>query len=108
MNEKSLNIFIDLGSSKIRLGVFNEETSNILFILEKSCISNFSLKNFDIKSSNEIIKDLIKSAEKKIDMHIKNINLMMYLSSASPVKADNPTWKVPSVNTGIGKPSLIR
>ena len=39
MNEKSLNIFIDLGSSKVRLGVFNEETSNILFILEKSCIS---------------------------------------------------------------------
>ena len=77
MNEKSLNIFIDLGSSKIRLGVFNEETSNILFILEKSCISNFSLKNFDIKSSNEIIKDLIKSAEKKIDKHIKNIDLMI-------------------------------
>ena len=77
MNEKSLNVFIDLGSSKIRLGVFNKETSNNLFILEKSCISNFSLKNFDIKSSNEIIKDLIKSAEKKIDKHIKNLDLMI-------------------------------
>ena len=77
MNEKSLNIFIDLGTSNIRLGIFNNETSNNLFVLEKECISNFSLKNFDIKNSSQIIKDLIKSAEKKITNHIKNINLMI-------------------------------
>ena len=77
MNEKSLNIFIDFGSSKIRLGIYNKETSKNIIILEKDCISNFSLNNFDIKNSNEIIKDLIKSAEKKINNHIKNINLMI-------------------------------
>ena len=77
MNEKSLNVFIDFGSSKIRLGIFNKETSKNILTLEKECISNFSLNNFDVKSSNEIIKDLIKSAEKKINNHIKNVSLMI-------------------------------
>ena len=77
MNEKSLNVFIDFGSSKIRLGIYSKETSKNIIILEKDCISNFNLNNFDIKNSNEIIKDLIKSAEKKINNHIKNINLMI-------------------------------
>ena len=77
MNEKSLNVFIDFGSSKIRLGTYDKETSKNIIILEKDCISNFNLNNFDIKNSNEIIKDLIKSAEKKINNHIKNINLMI-------------------------------
>ena len=36
-----------------------------------------TINNFDIKNSNEIIKDLIKSAEKKIKNHIKDINLMI-------------------------------
>ena len=49
----------------------------LIFILEKECISNFAINNFDIKNSNEIVKDLIKSAEKKVDKHIKNINLMI-------------------------------
>ena len=77
MNEKNLNVFIDFGSSKIRLGVYNKETSKNIFIMERDCISDFSIKNFDVKNSNEIFKDLIKSAEKKIDKHIKNINLMI-------------------------------
>ena len=77
MNEKNLNVFIDLGTSNIRLGTFNKETSNSLFVLEKSCFSNLSLKNFDINNCNKTIKDLVRLAEKKIDKHIKNINLMI-------------------------------
>jgi len=77
MSEKNLNTFIDFGSSKIRLGIYNKETKKNIIISEKNCISNFSLSNFDIQNSNEIIKDIIKSAEKKIDSHIKNINLMI-------------------------------
>jgi len=77
MNEKSLNVFIDFGSSKIRLGVYNKATSKNIFISEKSCILNFKLKSFYITNSNEIIKELIKSAEKKAEQHIKNVNLMI-------------------------------
>ena len=49
MSEKDLNVFIDFGSSKIRLGIFSKETQKNIIILEESCISNFSLNNFDIK-----------------------------------------------------------
>ncbi len=77
MNEKNLNVFIDFGSSKIRMGIYNVETSKNIFISEKECISNFKLRNFDISDANEIIKELIRSAEKKIEKHIKNVNLMI-------------------------------
>ena len=77
MNENNINVFIDFGSSKIRLGIYDKETSKNIFILEQECFSNFNLKNFNIKNSNEVIKDLIKSSEKKINNHIKNINLMI-------------------------------
>ncbi len=77
MNEKNLNVFIDFGSSTVRLGVYDNETSKNIFISERDCISNFNLKKFDISNSNEIIRDLIKSAEKKVDKHINNINLMI-------------------------------
>jgi len=77
MNEKNLNVFIDFGSSKIRLGAYNNETSKNIFISERVCTSNFNLKKFDINNSTEVIRDLVKSAEKKVDKHINNINLMI-------------------------------
>ena len=77
MNENGLNTYIDFGSSRIRIGVFDIESSKNIFTSEKDCISNFNEKNFDISKSNEIINYLIKSAEKKVDNHIKNINLMI-------------------------------
>ncbi len=77
MNEESIKVFIDFGSSQIRLGLFSKEISKSTIILEEDCISNFSLKKLDINNSQEIIKNLVKSAEKKIDKHIKNINLMI-------------------------------
>ena len=77
MNEKSLNTIIDFGSSKIRIGVFDKESSSNVYASEKDCISNFNEKNFDISGSHEALNYLIKTAEKKIDSHIKNINLMI-------------------------------
>ena len=65
MNEKNLSVFIDFGSSKVRLGIYDKLESKNLIISEKDCISNFSLKNFDIKNSSKVIKELIQSAEKK-------------------------------------------
>ena len=77
MSEKNLNVFFDFGSSKIRLGIYDKKISKNIITSEKECVSNFSLKNFDIKNSNEVIKDLIKSAEKKINNHITKVNLMI-------------------------------
>ena len=56
MSEKNQSIFIDFGSSKLRLGAFNQENLKNIFILEEDCTSNFGLKNFDIEQSNEIFK----------------------------------------------------
>jgi len=56
MNEKNIKVFIDFGSSKIRLGVFSIEISKNIFILEQDCISNFSLNKLDINNSKEVIK----------------------------------------------------
>ena len=77
MNKKGLNTYIDFGSSRIRIGVFDLESSKNIFTSEKDCISNFNEKYFDISKSNEVINSLIKVAEKKIDNHIKNINLLI-------------------------------
>ena len=54
MNEKNIKVFIDFGSSKIRLGVFSIEISKNIFILEQDCISNFSLNKLDINNSKEV------------------------------------------------------
>ena len=77
MNENNLKAIIDFGSSKIRLGIYSKDNLKKITILENDCISNFTSKNFNITNSNEVIKDLIRSAEKKINNHIKDIDLMI-------------------------------
>ena len=79
MSEKNFKVFVDFGSSKIRLGIFNQNNLKNIITLEEKCISNFDKKNFNIDNSKEVIKNLIKSAEKRIDNHINKINLMMIL-----------------------------
>ena len=54
MNEENIKVFIDFGSSKIRLGVFSKEISKNIIILEEDCISNFSLKKLDMQSLSKI------------------------------------------------------
>ena len=77
MSEKNFKVFIDFGSSKLRLGIFNRENQKNIITLEEKCISNFDKKSFDIDISKEVIKKLIKSAEKRIEKHINKINLMI-------------------------------
>tara|TARA_Y100000590_G_scaffold461474_1_gene623127 strand:- start:199 stop:1368 length:1170 start_codon:yes stop_codon:yes gene_type:complete len=77
MSNDNLNIIIDFGSSKVRMGVFEKENSKNLFSIEKKSISNLTLDDFNIDSSKNLIKDLIKIAEKKINKHINNIDLLI-------------------------------
>ena len=73
MSEKNFKVFIDFGSSKLRLGIFNRENPKNIITLEEKCISNFDKKKFDIDISKEVIKKLIKSAEKRIEKHINKM-----------------------------------
>ena len=55
MNEKNLNVFIDFGSSKVRLGIFNTCT------------------DLDIEESNGIPRSTVAHIRHKLIAQIKNL-----------------------------------
>ncbi len=77
MAEKNIETYIDLGSSKVRIGIFDNNFIIKNFFDEKNSISDFSLNNFNMDNSNKIIRELIQKAEKKIGVHINNVNLLI-------------------------------
>ena len=77
MTEKNIETYIDLGSSKVRVGIFDNNFIIKNFFEEKNTISDFSLNNFNMDNSNRIIRELIQKAEKKIGVHINNVNLLI-------------------------------
>ena len=77
MAEKNIEPYIELGSSKVRIGIFDNNFIIKNFFEEKNSISDFSLNNFNMDNSNRIIRELIQKAEKKIGVHINNINLLI-------------------------------
>ena len=77
MAEKNIETYIDLGSSKIRIGIFDNNSTIKNFFDERNSISDFSLNNFNMDNSNKIIRELIQKAEKKIGVHINSVNLLV-------------------------------
>ena len=76
MSEEDFKTYIDFGTSKIRIGIFDKNFSRLIFFSEKKLLSAFNSKHLNIDESKKILHDLILSAEKKIGNYIKNINLM--------------------------------
>ena len=70
MNKNNFSTVIDYGSAKLRLGVFNENLDN-LYISSKSITE----KN-NYEEHFNLIKFLIKDAEKKISNHLDNITVL--------------------------------
>ena len=68
---------IDFGSSKIRVGVLDNQNTGKNFFLDKECQSNLKIKELNISQSKEIIYDLIQKMEKKYGTHLDNVNLMI-------------------------------
>ena len=77
MIEQNFENFLDLGYSKLRLGVFDKKLFKLKYISEKNCITNLSLKKLDINNSQSIISELVREAEKNINSHIKDLNLII-------------------------------
>ena len=77
MSKKNFQTFIDFGSSKIRIAVFDNYYSKIKFFSEKECLSIFNLENLNLTNSKKIIEELIQISEKKIGIHINSVNLMI-------------------------------
>ena len=77
MSKENFETFIDFGSSKIRIAVFDNYYSKIKFFSEKECLSTFNLENLNLTNSKKIIEELIQISEKKIGIHINSVNLMI-------------------------------
>ena len=85
MIEQNFENFLDLGSSKLRLGVFDKKLFKLKYISEKNCITNLSLKKLDINNSQSIISELVREAEKNINSHIKDLNLIIDTTNISTI-----------------------
>ncbi len=77
MDKQNFETFVDFGTSKIRLGVFDKTFVKKNLFLEKNCFSDFKSKNFNIDESEKAIEQLTLEAEKELGFHLKNINLMI-------------------------------
>ena len=75
MNKKNYFNIIDLGSSRVRLSVFDNKLSNIF-----SESKNLNFNKDEIDNFNNI-QNLIKKAEKKISSHLDNIILLVTLTN---------------------------
>ena len=67
---------IDLGSSKIRLGVFSDSILNNKFISEKVILNNGLNENKE-KVFDSYLKEIIINSEKEINKHLKEIDVMI-------------------------------
>ena len=77
MSDNDFQTYIDFGASRIRIGVFNSKLSKNNYFEEKNCISTFDLEKINLDVSQNVLQKLIRNSEKKLNIHIKSINLMI-------------------------------
>ena len=94
MNKKNYFNIIDLGSSRVRLSVFDNKLSNIF-----SESKNLSFIKDEIDIFNNI-QNLIKKAEKKISSHLDNIILLV--DSNKLLNIQLSIQKNTDINTNVG------
>tara|TARA_B100001996_G_scaffold40392_1_gene29532 strand:+ start:1153 stop:2337 length:1185 start_codon:yes stop_codon:yes gene_type:complete len=80
-----LETFVDFGNYKTRLGVFNKTSSSKDYFIEKKIYTKINLENENLQVLDKLIKELIYEAEKKINTHIKDLNIMLDLSNFNPI-----------------------
>ena len=80
-----LETFIDFGTYKTRLGVFNTSSSSKDYFIEKKTHSNVNIEDINSHDFEKKIKELIQITEKKINYHIKDLNVMLDLSNFSSI-----------------------
>ena len=74
MDDNKLLSIIDFGSSKIRLGIYNED-ENYKFVLDTKIYDN--LNNFNEIDISETVYDIIIKSEKETNKNLKNLNVMI-------------------------------
>jgi len=82
MNKKNYEIYIDLGSSKFRVTVFDKKDKNQIFFFDKNCLTCLKLNKLDLEQTEKNLVESILEIEKKTGEHLNNINLMFDTSDA--------------------------
>ena len=77
MNEKNFDVYIDLGSSKIRVGVFSRIEKKQFFFTEYKSFNNLKNNKLNLSESENIIKKTISEIEEKTNDYVNDVNLMV-------------------------------
>jgi cell division protein FtsA len=77
MSNNNFDVYMDLGSSKIRAAVFSKDNIENNFQIEKNCFSNFNKAKFDFSSIEKVIEKIILEIEDKSKEYLNNIDLML-------------------------------
>ena len=72
MNKERFETILDYGSSKLRIGTFDNHHPNNKYFLNEEFQNNFSFE-----SSSEKIHKLVKKLEKKQNTHLNDVNIMI-------------------------------
>ena len=77
MDKERFETFLDFGSSKIRIGVFDSEYPANIFSNDEPFNGNLKIGKFKLSDIDNKINKLIKNLEKKTNTHLNKINLML-------------------------------
>ena len=77
MVKNKYETILDYGSSKIRAGVIDIESTLTKFFIEENCENSFKIKNLKFDDPEKKIYKVIKYLEKKLNYHLNDINLMV-------------------------------
>jgi len=77
MIKKNFDIYLDIGSSKIRAAGFEKNDNNQIFFLENNCLTSLKINQLDLSITDKILEKTIHQIEKKTGEYLNNINLML-------------------------------
>ena len=80
-----IKTFIDFGAYKTRLGAFDTGSRFKDYFIEKKTNSKVNIENINLESLDKKIKELIQITEKKVNLHIKDTNIMLDLSNFNSI-----------------------
>ena len=82
MNKKNYDIYIDLGSSKLRIVAFDKKEKDQIFFFDKDCLTSLKYNKLNLIETEKTLEKTILEIEKKTGEHLNNINLMLDTSDA--------------------------
>ena len=85
MNNKKFDVYLDFGSSKIRIAAFSKDNINNNIYMESICHSNLAVNKLDFSSSEIIIEKMIFDLEKKTNEYLDSVNIMIDSPDIFPI-----------------------